>query len=125
MPHRHVVLVADDHAEMRRLLSLVLTRRGYSVKDASDGAALRSLLDAEPQVDAVVTDVRMPGMTGLDALRGVRERYPHTVLIVVTAFGDPETHQAAADLGARCLDKPFDPDILVDLIDEALDGAAQ
>lgn len=116
------VFLADDHAEMRRMVAMVLRLQGFEVHAVADGQALVDACRAAKRVDAIVTDVRMPVLSGLEALAHIAAATPQAdpVRVVVTAFGDPATHAAAARLGATCLDKPFDPDDLAQLIKDQL-----
>ena len=78
---------------------------------------LESLEGKEASIDLVVTDIRMPGLTGLEVLESLFDRHGHPPVICMTAFGDPETHALAGRLGAAAVfDKPFDIDILVDRV---------
>jgi DNA-binding response OmpR family regulator len=99
---------------MRALLRRALKRRGYDVVDAPDGPELirsivEGLMEKETQVpDLIVTDVRMPGFSGLEVLARLRREGWTTPVILITAFGDTQLHEEAARLGAACvLDKPF------------------
>ncbi len=114
------VLLAEDQPEMRALLRRALQRRGYEVVDAADGpglidAIVRGLLAPETQVpDLIVTDVRMPGFSGLEVLARLRREGWSTPVILITAFGDAQLHEDAARLGAaRVLNKPFAMEDLV------------
>lgn len=110
------VIVADDHSEMRALVALSLRDAGYDVVEVSDGAVLwRQLLDApldddNPcEAELVVSDIRMPGATGIDVLNRLRQAKLTTPVILMTAFGDQATHDEARRLGAaRIFDKPFE-----------------
>jgi CheY-like chemotaxis protein len=106
------VLLVEDHVEMRRLLASVLRADGHQVLEASDGLkALGPLLGrrGEPEIDLVISDVRMPGCTGLELLAFLRLERPATPVVLITAFGDRDTHAEARRLGATAiLDKPFD-----------------
>ncbi len=124
------ILVAEDDAEMRALLADALRRDGYEVVEASHGADLMQLLVARLQesgevqsVDLVISDVRMPGWSGLEileALRGARAKVP---VILITAFGDADVHARAEDLDAYVVfDKPFDLDDLRTAVVHALAG---
>jgi len=113
------VLVAEDDLEMRRLLCRAMRRAGYHVTEAEDGKALVNTLigcvtSASGQLpDLIISDVRMPGCTGLEVLARLRRIDWSIPIILITAFGDEQTHQEAARLGAaRVLDKPFDVDEL-------------
>lgn len=120
------ILLAEDDAEMRALVSGDLRRAGYSVVECADGAALLRRLDAESRtegsgVDLVIADVRMPELTGLEVLERMRGVDPFTPYIVVTAFGSPETRRLAEHLGAiAVLDKPFEIKDLLRLIEDAI-----
>lgn len=109
------VLIAEDDGPMRDLLAASLRAEGFVVELVADGHALRERLGAGggealgelPQV--VVSDVRMPGWTGLHALSFLSENHPSVHVVLITAFGDPRTHARARRLGASAVfDKPFD-----------------
>jgi len=114
------VLLVDDDAEMRSLLGEILSEEGYEVVLAEDGFGLLdrvgdSWLGAE-DFDLVLSDVRMPGCTGLDALEALREDDWATPVLFMTAFGSKRTHREAARLGAEILDKPFEMDELLERV---------
>jgi CheY-like chemotaxis protein len=116
------ILIAEDDLEMRRMLALLAELRGHRVQAVADGDALvAAALSSQP--DALVTDVRMPNRTGLDALAEVRRTHADLPAVVITAFGDHQVHQRAAALGAHCINKPFDPDDLLDLVERIAGGA--
>jgi CheY-like chemotaxis protein len=121
-PRRRVLLVEDD-PEMRELMALALQGDGYEVREAADGLEALRLLGAEgnPGIDLVVSDIRMPGCSGLEMLQRLRGRPSQVPVVLVTAFGDRETHARARRLGAALLDKPFELDDLRELVFEALD----
>lgn len=121
------ILVADDQTEMRTLIRKMLVRRGYEVVEASDGPGLvRVLVDGLTAEEArapdlIITDVRMPGFTGLEVLARLRREQWTTPVILITAFGDVQLHREALRLGAACvLNKPFDMDELRGAVEEAL-----
>lgn len=114
---RRRVLVAEDDDELRRLLVMSLTADGYEVAEASDGHELIRQLARLWLVDAIVSDVRMPGKSGLDVLAGFRRADWTTPFVLITAFGSDELHEEALRLGASAVvDKPFDLDVLRILI---------
>src|SRR4051812_35560605 len=85
------LLLVDDDEDACRLLTEVLEREGYAITRAlSAGEALGTVERAGP-FDAVLTDLRMPGASGLDLLRALRERDPSALVLVLTAFGDAIT----------------------------------
>jgi DNA-binding response OmpR family regulator len=119
------VFLAEDDVQMRRMIAEALRRHGHSVLEASDGPALLSDLGrvfwgsgTEPDDSVIISDARMPGRGGLAILRGIRSFDWCPPFILITAFGDEETHQEAARLGVlRVLDKPFDLDDLLATVD--------
>jgi two-component system response regulator (stage 0 sporulation protein F) len=113
------VLLAEDQPEMRSLVRSALVRDGYEVIEAEDGpsvihALISGLLAEQARApDLIITDVRMPGFTGLEVLARLRREDWATPVILITAFGDEALHAEAARLGAaRVLDKPFELDEL-------------
>ncbi len=113
------ILIAEDDGEMRRLLVGALARDGYEVLSAPNGIELLSDLAAsllnpqERRPDLIITDMRMPGVSGLDILSGLRADGWRMPVIVITAFGDAKLHAEVERYpGAEILDKPFDLDDL-------------
>ena len=98
-PGRARLLLVDDDEEACRLLAEVLERESYDVVPAlSADEALAQVEEAGP-FDAVLTDLRMPGKSGLDLLRTLRERDPGALVLVLTAFGDAAKTTAAVLCG--------------------------
>jgi len=108
---RPLIVVAEDSAELRALLTAVLERSGYRVVAAGTGERLIALVQqlalGGEVVRLIVTDVRMPTLGGLDAARALRAQGDRTPLIFLTAWGDAMTRASARDLGATLLDKPL------------------
>jgi DNA-binding response OmpR family regulator len=118
-------VLAEDDVEFRRLVAAALGRDGWEVTEAANGSELLEQLEDAAQrhepVDAVITDVRMPGLTGLQALDWLQRAHAWwTPVIVITGFGDELTHLQASHLGAHVLDKPFDLDDLRALVRKAV-----
>ena len=106
------VLVVDDERSMRELLSIVLRREGYDVLLAENGRTALSLLERE-SIDVLISDIKMPDMSGVDVLRAAKKIDPHILGIMITAFASTETAVEAMRLGAcDYLSKPFDIDLL-------------
>jgi DNA-binding NtrC family response regulator len=101
------ILVIDDKENIRKLLRTSLETDGYDVEEAEDGiAGVARFRDAIH--DLVITDVKMPGMSGLEALEAIKEINPDTAVIVITAFADMDDAIAALKQGAAdYLRKPF------------------
>ncbi|HSR91120.1 MAG TPA: sigma-54 dependent transcriptional regulator [Gemmatimonadales bacterium] len=103
------LLLVDDDEAACRLLSEVLERESYQIVRALSASEGLAKLGREGPFDAVLTDLRMPGSSGLDLLRVVRERDPNAIVIVLTAFGDAGTAGEAIRAGAHdFISKPYD-----------------
>ncbi len=117
------ILIVDDDAQLRQSFEKLLNAEGHTVKTASSGeAAIASVQAAVP--DLVIMDVRMPGMSGLEAFRAIHEIEPKLPVIIMTAFGTTETAIGATKMGAfEYVLKPFEDiqDILA-LISQALEA---
>jgi len=115
------LLVADDDPGLRESLERTLTREGYQVVLASDGRAALERVQAGG-IDLIVTDLRMPGLTGLELLRAAKAILPDVDVILLTAFGTVEEAVKAMKDGAYdFLTKPFRREQLIKLIDKALE----
>ena len=118
------VLVVDDDAGQRQLLAGFLGQQGYAVVTADSAAAALSRLAAGP-VALMISDVRMPGQSGLELMRQARERYPSLPVLMVTAFADIRDAVAAMRDGAlNYLEKPIDLEELLDVVRQAVAPAA-
>lgn len=114
------ILVIDDDESLRRVLEYNLAQEGYAVLTASSGEQGLDLLKKEG-ADLVVTDVRMPGMDGLQVLEGVRKVDPNVQVIILTAFGTIEMAVETMKAGAfHYISKPFNRDELKLTIKKAL-----
>ncbi|MFN2147434.1 MAG: response regulator [Anaerolineales bacterium] len=103
-----VVLVADDDPDMLQLMARRLIRQGFTIDQAAEGRTALQKLE-QGQYDLVVTDIYMPGVTGLELLRQAKEVDPHTQVVVVTAGATLENAVEALNNGAFAyLLKPFD-----------------
>ena len=124
------ILVAEDDVHMRRLIAATLRTAGYRVVEASDGAEVLERIESTIWGDrhglfgAIVADMNMPALTGLDVLAALRCAEIDTPFILVTAFGDEGVRAEAKWLGATAvLDKPFGLDDLRSSVRSALDGS--
>jgi two-component system NtrC family response regulator len=115
------ILVVDDEDSLRRVTQLRLNQAGYEASTAADGPEALQLLARNPQ-DLVLTDLKMPGMSGIELLQHIRNEYPEVIVIVVTAFGTIESAVEAMRLGAfDYLIKPVQADALRLVISRALE----
>lgn len=106
-PTKHRILIVDDEESMRDFLSIMLHREGYHVDTAVDGAqAVTHLRDHS--YDLVISDMKMPRMTGMELLAHIKERTPETVVLMVTAFSSTDEAVEAMKQGAYdYITKPF------------------
>jgi two-component system response regulator AtoC len=117
---RSRVLVVDDEPSIRKVLQAHLSRDGHVVDAAADGAEAIDRLGNEPY-DLVISDLKMPGVGGLELLAFVRENHPGLPLIVITAHGTVDSAVEALKLGAQdYITKPFDHTELRAAVDKAL-----
>jgi two-component system response regulator PilR (NtrC family) len=110
MPH---VLIVDDEQSVRDFLSILFQREGYQVTLAPDAEAALAEAAATEDFDAVITDVRMPGMSGLELLAELKQCRPNLPVIIVTAYASPDDAVQAMRNGAfDYITKPFNVDEL-------------
>jgi two-component system response regulator PilR (NtrC family) len=106
------ILVVDDERSMRELLAIVLRREGYEVLLAENGRTAVDTLEREP-VDLLISDIKMPDLSGVDVLRAAKKIDQDILGIMITAFASTDSAVEAMRLGAcDYLSKPFDVDLL-------------
>ena len=114
------ILVVDDDAGQRSLLETFLRAQGFRTQSADSGTAALARME-EGDFGLIISDVRMPGMSGIETLRRVRERHPGLPVLLVTAFADIRSAVAAMRDGAvNYLAKPIDLDELMNSVRRAL-----
>lgn len=115
------ILVADDEPSMRFNLIELLEEEGYSILQASNGSeAIQLALEHNPLV--VLMDIKMPELSGLQALKTIKKKAPQIPIIVFTAFGTSEKPIKAMKAGAfDYLEKPFDIDEFLSVVNAAVD----
>lgn len=115
-----IALVDDDTAVLDSL-TIYLRKSGYDVVSFSDARALLTALDSDISFTCIVSDVRMPGLSGLDLQRELSARGLRSPLILITGYGDITTAVAAVKAGAYdFLEKPFDEQRLSDSLHAAV-----
>jgi two-component system response regulator HydG len=116
------VLVVDDETGILNTLEILLRREGYAVTTASTGRDALEAVEAAPP-DVVLTDIRMPGMTGMELLQEVRDVDPEIAVILMTAQASLQTAMQAVNEGAfYYLQKPFANDELLGLLRRATES---
>jgi len=117
---RTTILVVDDDESLRRVTQVQLQQAGYTAEAAASGRQAVEVLESKP-VGLVLTDLKMPGMTGMELLRAVQELHPETIVILMTAYGSIETAVEAVKAGAYdYITKPVNQEELLLLLERAL-----
>jgi len=118
---RNRILVVDDEASMRELLVIMLRREGYQVEEAGDGGAALEKIQSDT-FDLIISDIKMPRLTGIDLLRRIREQDLDIVVMMITAFSTTEEAVEAMKLGAYdYITKPFKNDEIRLVVRNALE----
>ena len=113
------ILVVDDEQSMRDFLKILLVKDGHAVVTAKNGDQALSLLDKQT-FDLVISDIRMPGMGGLELLEAIREHFGDLPVIMITAFASPDDAVKAMKNGAYdYISKPFNVDEIKSVIHSA------
>jgi two-component system response regulator PilR (NtrC family) len=115
------ILVVDDDRGMQDVLDIMLSRAGYKVATADDGAAALDII-GKKKFDLVITDLKMPRVDGIELLKGIKETAPGTAVILLTAFASGETALAAMREGAYdYVEKNFNVEDLLAIVRDALE----
>ena len=116
------VLAVDDSLTIRQLIKMTLSRAGYEIVEAEDGAKGLQKASAET-FDLVLSDINMPVMTGIEMLRSLRKltQYKFTPIVLVTTESQPEKKQEGKAAGATgWIVKPFEPEQLLAVVTKVL-----
>lgn len=116
----HVILIVDDEEGLREGLRMLLEGEGYTVVSAEAGEEALQILQ-QSHIDLVVTDMRMPGMNGIELLKNIRQRYGDLGVIILTGYGQIESYIEAMNFGAiEYVSKPFKVDELKFIVNKVL-----
>jgi DNA-binding NtrC family response regulator len=116
------VLVIDDDAVVGRSFERVLAGKGYEVSTALSGEDALHTMESK-EFDVVFTDIKMPGMDGLEVTERIKAKCPWTPVVVVTGYGSTENEARASVLGANgFVRKPLTPEIIESITLKALSG---
>jgi len=119
------ILVIDDESSVRTVVRMTLEKAGYDVLEAEDGEqAIEAINTGENRlvVDAVICDIRMPKINGIEAIDYFQREYPHVPLVILTGY--PETEMAVSFLRKGVADylvKPVDAERLRDAVEKAME----
>jgi DNA-binding NtrC family response regulator len=116
------LMIVDDEETLTYSLyqSFILAKHNYEVVTAASGEEASAKLETA-DYDLVITDISMPGMSGLELLARIRKNYPQTQVVVMTAYGSEDKREEAMKLGARnYIEKPFEIKEIKQLVMEIL-----
>lgn len=120
--HRDTIFLVDDDASVRDALSLLLSLRGHATATFASAEDFLAAFDPAWR-GCVVADIRMPGLSGLELQRVLRERAPSLPVVVITAHGDvAAARQAFLADAVDFIEKPFDGELLLSAVEHALAG---
>jgi two-component system response regulator (stage 0 sporulation protein F) len=118
------ILLVDDQMGIRRLLGEVFTSEGYHVATAANGYEALELVEKEA-FNLALVDMKMPGMSGLELLRQLKQVQKDIAVIIMTAYGELKIVNEVLILGAyKYITKPFDIDELIEIVGTALQEEA-
>ena len=119
------LLVVDDELSMREFLKILLEKEGYEVTTAAEASSALELFQSET-FDLVISDIKMPGMSGLSLLEKIKETDSTVPVIMITAYASPENAVIAMKNGAfDYITKPFKVDEIIKIIKSAISASAQ
>lgn len=122
MSSKKRVLVVDDELNIRRILQASFDKNGWVALTAESGEEALAVLGRE-EVDCVLTDVTMPGLSGYDLQKQIAEKYPNLPVVIMTAFGTiPQAIEAIRSGAFEFVTKPFDLDSVKKVVQSALEG---
>lgn len=108
------ILIVDDDPNIREVLSVLLGSEGYSVDQAEDGEEALKKVDKDKNIDLVILDIMMPGMSGVEVCAYIRKKSPVPVLFLTAKSQDQDKVEAYTEGGDDYLVKPFSADGAVD-----------
>jgi DNA-binding NtrC family response regulator len=124
MATKHI-LVVDDDVELLKALRKVLSKDEYDVATASSAVEAMAQMGGDSRFDLVITDLSMPGESGISLLKKIRQQSPQTRVVMLTAFGDWSNYGEAMALGAsEFLSKPINTEELLQCVHRTLEDAS-
>ncbi len=119
----NTILIVDDDDGLRKSFHKLLTEEGFAVKSAASGESALAMVKEDDLPDLVILDLRLPGISGIEAFRAIHRIEPKLPVIIMTAFGTTETAIEATKLGAfDYILKPFDIPEMLSLIRQAVEA---
>ena len=118
------VLVVDDEPQIRKLIRLTLTKAGYAVVEAADGAQAIELMECRgdaAEFDVVICDIRMPEVNGTETVSYFRRQFPSIIVMVLTGFPDTKMAISLLKQGVIYIPKPIDGEKLLGFVARAME----
>ena len=118
--HKPQILIVDDEESIRNVVRRLLERNGFTCTLAADAAEARACM-RDQRFDLLLTDIMMPGESGIDLIRYISEEYPDTAIVMVTVMADQDIAKAALEIGVYgYILKPFDENQILIILANAL-----
>lgn len=116
------LLVVEDETELQKIIQEILEPEVPGIVCANNGADALDILNKNPSICAILSDINMPKMSGLELLKDLRSRFNPIPFVVLTAYGNPQSMREAIQLNATdFLDKPFSTEELIAVIKRAIE----
>lgn len=120
--NKPTLLVVEDEADLNKLIIEILESEAIAIESAKDGLEALERLEKNPNISAILSDIHMPRMTGLELLKKLRAQFRPIPFIILTAYGNPQSMREAIQLNATdFLDKPFSGEELIQVVKKALE----
>ncbi|MGY5854725.1 MAG: response regulator [Candidatus Thorarchaeota archaeon] len=120
MTQKGRILIVDDNENLRKTMERVLKLKGYDVLSAANGVEALEIAQAQPEIDLVFMDIKMPLMNGVETHKKLKKIVPDTIVIMMTAYAVEELIQEALEDGAYgIVHKPLDFDRIIEIIEKA------
>ncbi len=114
------VLLVEDERHIRFLVGSILRRKGYETVEAGNGLEALRLLEQERSFNLIITDLHMPGLSGVALLRELRRYYPDIPIVVISAYTAADWAKEAVENAVVTLPKPFSHAQLVSVVDDLI-----
>jgi CheY-like chemotaxis protein len=122
MAEAATILIAEDEAMVRMVEVETLRDAGYDIREARDGAAALEILRSDAKIDLLITDIKMPGISGYELVEAGTNMRPGLKVILITGYAQDPLPPRMARVGVKVIYKPFDIDVLPQIAKQVLQG---
>lgn len=116
------ILIAEDEAMVRMVEAETLRDAGYTIREARDGSSALEVLRSDAKIDLLITDIKMPGLSGYQLAEAGMALRPELKVILITGYAQDPVPPGIATAGIKIVYKPFDIDVLPALANQVLQG---